>query len=325
MRYIYQKLSEDKNISKDLRKMWKGMAEDEKEHLTYWNYLKERQYRLKVLLPGTKQSADDLLAKLIDEAKKYRAQVDRNNYTEQDMLEFTINTEFSALISPMQRIMYTHDIIFDKKVFNPQTMYEGHLDKFTEVGLKKFKEDRVRFILLNSIKLLLKDKRRLVSSSVKDSLTGLKNRRYFFQNASFLMEVAQREKNPVAIVIADIDKFKDINDRYGHLAGDKVLTKVAEVFRKNTRSADIAARYGGDEFIFMLFDQNKEQVGGFINRLHSAIKDLNIKTGAGDTIVPDISIGYSITDPSKDGKKLNRLIKEADREMYKNKSGSDIS
>ncbi|MDA3792646.1 MAG: GGDEF domain-containing protein [Elusimicrobia bacterium] len=324
---IYMALSMKPGIPKDLKEMWKEMSRDESKHLKYWHYLQEREYNLKVLQLEDKKRAKNIMKKLIAEAGKTLKKVKNNDYTPLEMLEFTMNMEYSALISPMQRIMNTHDIIFDKTVFNPKTMYEDHLDRFTDIGLKKFKNDRMKYVLLNSIKLLLNEKRKLVTASVRDPLTGLKNRRYFFQNAAFLLEVARRDKKPVAVLLCDIDKFKEINDRYGHPSGDKVLVQVSNLFQKEIRASDIVARYGGDEFIFMLFNQDAERAGEFIARLKGGLEKLTVNIAPEVTITPDISIGYAIDYSGKSKRNLGGLIKEADKKMYeqKNYSGGPLN
>ena len=97
----------------------------------------------------------------------------------------------------------------------------------------------------------------MISETVNDSLTGLKSRKYFFDNAGFLLKVAQREKKPVSMVMMDINKFKEINDKYGHLAGDKVLKNVGGVINNCVRTTDIAARYCGDVLPLI-----REKLGG---------------------------------------------------------------
>jgi diguanylate cyclase (GGDEF)-like protein len=87
-----------------------------------------------------------------------------------------------------------------------------------------------------------------------DPLTGLANRRRFMDVAERLMALARRHARPIAVVIVDLDHFKAINDRLGHVAGDVVLTAAAGVLRDTVRQEDVAARWGGEEFALLLPD-----------------------------------------------------------------------
>ena len=90
--------------------------------------------------------------------------------------------------------------------------------------------------------------RRLALSSLTDPLTGLWNRRYFYQRLAAEERRASRRKTPVCVAMIDIDNFKAINDKYGHAAGDLVLSELAAIFRNTVRATDIVTRWGGDEF-----------------------------------------------------------------------------
>lgn len=88
--------------------------------------------------------------------------------------------------------------------------------------------------------------------SIKDSLTGLYNRRYLFSRLDHFVNLSRRYKNPLAVVMLDIDHFKQINDNYGHKVGDDVLRSIAEILRPSLRDADVLARYGGEEFAILM-------------------------------------------------------------------------
>src|SRR5207302_2351567 len=90
--------------------------------------------------------------------------------------------------------------------------------------------------------------------SVTDGLTGLYNRRHLMGTLGNEVQRSRRLRRTFSVLLADVDHFKQYNDTHGHLAGDAVLVKVAEIFRKMTRSVDSVARYGGEEFVVMLIE-----------------------------------------------------------------------
>lgn len=98
----------------------------------------------------------------------------------------------------------------------------------------------------------LEEQRRFEQFATIDPLTGLYNRRWFDANVPRLVARCRQSEQPLSLAIADIDNFKHFNDRYGHLAGDRVLSTVAEIVRTHLRPTDTATRYGGEEFVLLL-------------------------------------------------------------------------
>ncbi|MCP4342999.1 MAG: diguanylate cyclase [Desulfobulbaceae bacterium] len=112
--------------------------------------------------------------------------------------------------------------------------------------------------------------------TIHDKLTGLFNRPYFDEAYNQQISLAKRYHNDFAVLFLDIDNFKDINDTYGHLAGDEALRQIAEVIHTQKRDSDVAARYGGEEFVLLL--THTDNVSGYIfaERLRQAIENLKV-------------------------------------------------
>ncbi len=115
---------------------------------------------------------------------------------------------------------------------------------------------------------------RLQDMAMKDQLTGLYNRHFLMEMVPAKMSEAKRHKRALALVVLDVDKFKNINDTYGHATGDLVLKGIAETMQKNCRAEDVLARIGGEEFVFLLSDCNEANAVMKAEKMRSVIEAL---------------------------------------------------
>jgi len=159
--------------------------------------------------------------------------------------------------------------------------------------------------------------REMFERAVRDNLTGLYNRAYFLEQAGPLCDQYAQRDMGLAILMVDIDRFKQINDEHGHDAGDTVLREVARVLRESTRLEDLVARYGGEEFIFALpvasLDQAVERAERVRN--HLAQRTMNVK---GRQFRVTVSIGLSCN-LSGWPRTIAGLISAADEALYEAK------
>jgi two-component system cell cycle response regulator len=160
---------------------------------------------------------------------------------------------------------------------------------------------------------------RIRLKAVTDELTGLFNRRYFFK---CLDEEYRRmlEGDGVehALALLDIDKFKSINDTYGHMVGDEVLRELSKILKSVARCTDIVARFGGEEFIVLLPDTTLSGGVGFTERLRNAV-EIHEFQSSGQRIPVTVSVGLSML-PKDDQHTVEEAISEADTALYKAKS-----
>jgi diguanylate cyclase (GGDEF)-like protein/PAS domain S-box-containing protein len=148
--------------------------------------------------------------------------------------------------------------------------------------------------------------------AVTDSLTGLGNYRRILDVLGTEIERSGRTGRPFAVLLLDVDGLKDINDRYGHLAGGRALCRVGDVLRLLCRAIDTAARYGGDEFAVILPETNASAAARVASRIRERI--------ATDTAQPALSASIGVAVYPRDGETIEGLLQKADYEMYAMKS-----
>jgi diguanylate cyclase (GGDEF)-like protein len=162
----------------------------------------------------------------------------------------------------------------------------------------------------------------------EDYLTGLLNRRSFTESAINEVANAIRYQRPISLLLFDLDHFKDINDSYGHAAGDLVLKEVASISKKVCRNGELVCRYGGEEFVILLHATEASQAQLLASRLHKALQEITINTNNKNiTITASFGlISINSSEPSTETPEqiIDRLLAKADKMMYQVKvSGRD--
>ena len=149
--------------------------------------------------------------------------------------------------------------------------------------------------------------------SVTDALTGLYNRRHLMGTLSNEVQRSRRLRRTFSVLLADVDHFKQYNDAHGHLAGDAVLVKVAEIFRKMTRAVDSVARYGGEEFVVMLIEAPVTVAATVAERIRARVAAEQFEGGR-------MSVSIGAAEYPAHGDTPEELIASADAAMYRAKS-----
>jgi diguanylate cyclase (GGDEF)-like protein len=152
--------------------------------------------------------------------------------------------------------------------------------------------------------------------SLTDEVTGLNNMRNFIHLSSLQAGLARRYGRPFTICMLDADNLKKINDQYGHLAGTELIRHTGRLILKNIRSTDIAARYGGDEFVIMYVEARKEDIEGAVQRLIGQMRECPFEQG-GRRFFTTLSAG--IASYPEDGDDVESVMARADEAMYVSK------
>ena len=146
-----------------------------------------------------------------------------------------------------------------------------------------------------------------------DGLTGVANHRHFYERLEAELARAERDDQPLGLLLIDVDSLKSINDAHGHLAGDTLLRGVAAALTRTTRLSDIVARYGGDEFAVILPGAGEEEAARCLGRVLEALEAEPIEY-AGRALTASVSVGTAVY--PRDGTRAKALILAADQRLY---------
>lgn len=197
---------------------------------------------------------------------------------------------------------------------------EFNLDNINKNGehyYTHFKETKIKLpdrgtgilsMQVDLTKLRIKEKK-LEYLSYNDQLTGLYNRAYFDQE---LKRLNNKDELPLSMLVIDVNGLKMINDVYGHLAGDKLIKKAAEVLRSSLREGDVLARFGGDEFAIILPQTSKKNAEKIVKRIREESKKIDVEGNK-------LSFGIGLAVKSNSKQDIKEIFNKADKNMYEDK------
>lgn len=308
---IYHHFSKNEKDS-GMKNFWNLMSEDEKVHVRYWQILSDLD------LKGDMPQIVDNPQELVDELKSILPKLEL--YLEKSKGYISVDERFSIACNVelfMLHRSFVHLFYFMKSISHeehPLDDYETHLMNFINKMNKVSKLSGLN-TLITAIKRLWDDNKELVIKTNEDSLTMIFNRHGFFQIAIPLAYMAHRNKKNIAVMMIDIDKFKDINDRYGHQTGDEVLRFIGRNIKSYIRHSDIVGRYGGEEFLVFLSDIDQKNLYEIAEKVR---REIEVDNKMSFPVTVSIGIADKVLEGNIE-KEIDELIREADDNLYKAK------
>ncbi|RJQ48103.1 MAG: diguanylate cyclase [Nitrospiraceae bacterium] len=194
---------------------------------------------------------------------------------------------------------------------------KAHGDVFTEDDLKILQSFVNNAAIAIERSLLYKQAEELKQLSITDPLTGIYNRRYLNHRLSEEITRYNRYKHSFSFMMLDLDKFKEYNDTFGHISGDKLIKALATIMEKSLRNVDIAARFGGDEFVAIFPQTTKEDAIHITNRLKEKIDKAFQQEG----FEMQLTISMGLTTFPDDATSVGELLEKTDQALYLAKKG----
>ncbi|WP_256250766.1 diguanylate cyclase [Nitrosomonas sp. Nm51] len=225
-----------------------------------------------------------------------------------------------SIVTPLQRLINaTGQIVkgnLDIPITNVTQKDEvGKLAHMFNLMTEKLRQSQSKILTAN--KAMQQKNQLLEKLSITDGLTGLYNRNKLNLIINEQLLRYQRNKRPFSVLMIDVDYFKELNDRLGHIAGDEILAAVAKNLSQSIRSIDFAARYGGDEFIIILTETNIQEAAITAERIRIKTSEIDCKT-TNNKIQVTLSIGIIQSEPEDTSP--TTIISRADHALYKAKN-----
>jgi diguanylate cyclase (GGDEF)-like protein len=166
--------------------------------------------------------------------------------------------------------------------------------------------------LIEDLELSQKELKHLAET---DPMTGLWNRRYFTHTSATLWALARREQSHLSLIMIDIDRFKKVNDTYGHKVGDDVIIALAQILMESIRTSDLACRFGGEEFLILLPETPLEGAAVIAEKIRKRVENHGIELDNRETLHFTVSLGVSQTENLHDPN-IEATIQRADNALY---------
>lgn len=245
--------------------------------------------------------------------------VNYNNAAYQIFKNITKLSKGSNFKGILDQLIFRENRDYEGKIFSISHKQKEKNYQIKNTNLNGKKENHMgKILVINDISEELEANRILKTLATKDSLTGINNRRHFFDLCHNIIQSAKHEGKRISFVLMDIDYFKSVNDSYGHLVGDKILRELTKLCYNSLRDRDIIGRYGGEEFGILLYDTSIQETHHVIERIRMLISNHPFYVDDEESIHLTVSFGVYRPDLTKETD-LNVIFKKADIGLYKAK------
>jgi diguanylate cyclase (GGDEF)-like protein len=293
-------------VNEELQRFWRQMSEEEQSHVDFWQRALTSAGRYG--LPRVFADPDAIRAELAGIIPKASELLGRCSEADRTAEAFALayRLEF-YLLHPAFETLYQ---LLRRAAGDPcpEDEYQAHINRFVDMLAKIGHTTPELELLGETLHRLWNENKALAERASTEALTGLMTRQAFWEIASHLAYLAHRQNTTVGVLMIDVDRFKSINDTHGHLVGDSVLTKVAEVAKSEIRTADLGARYGGDEFVVFMPDTSTDIAPTVGERIRGAVAATRPR-GLTVTVSIGVATGAFAEDPRGE---LVELVGRAD-------------
>ena len=258
--------------NRELKDFWQDIASQNEQHLIYWDRL--QNWADKGMLNNLFDNPRKILSDLTALQDKVHDLSDACTQIRRKEKAFTMAFKLEFyLLHPAFETLSQYVATFNGKT-DAEFSYERFVSRLFD-ALQKNELSTLELELVGEvIHRLWKENRRMAFLSNYDELTGVFNRRGLFNAITHLAHLAQRNDNVVSVLMIDIDRFKAVNDTYGHQFGDEVLRQVAVCIRESIRASDVLGRYGGEEFLVFFTRVDAVSLKEVGEKIRRAIKDM---------------------------------------------------
>jgi diguanylate cyclase (GGDEF)-like protein len=288
------------------------LAREEGDHVEWWQELVRSwdEGLLPDIVVGPTEVMDELQSRFVE----VQAAVPENatTLTPREAVAVAAQLEFYMLYPVFSELI---DLVEPAQAGRRHRAYDQHLEHLIEAIHRLAGDDPLINFMAKVLQRVAEDNRALANHATRDALTGLRNRRSLDSLLRQWLAWSFRYGRPLGVLLADLDRFKELNDTYGHATGDRVLAAVAQRLSLTVRGSDMVARYGGDEFAIVAPEADEDEVMALAKRLSDSLYDLDL--GIDDESFDlGLSVGAAVIVPGDDEIPTQEALSAADRSLY---------
>lgn len=291
------------------------MAAEEHTHIAWWRDLLESWEE--GLLPDVWSASEAAIQGLHDTVAELErlTEHDESPLGPEEVLTRAARIEFFALDPAFAELL---ELAEPGVARARHEAYRSHVDRLIAALERTFPTGSLQGFLAAILRRSERENQALSRYATHDPLTGLGNRRALSAQVQQWASWASRYGSAVSVLMIDVDEFKVVNDAWGHTVGDEVLLAITSAICSSIRSADLVARYGGDEFVLLAPELEPDGAQALADRIVKVVRELQIPTGAGAYASVTVSIGIAtlFDPPNSEPRSLDTILAAADRSLY---------